>query len=278
MTRLFIAVLLVAGSGHATAQDLPTLGAPSLGVMTIDRNGKGAFVTRVFRKGPADRAGLRRGDLITGVGARPVRSDEDFTASLGEMRVAEASSLTVLRNGAILKFTVVAESAIPLYSRLCDAGDLEACGTIGYMLASGARVTADAVRGEGLLTRACMGGYWPACVNLGNVFEKGSSSAPQPARAAAAYEKACNGALMEGCINLGRLLYRGSGVPKDVARAIKLYQLACDAGDAEVCRILGSIYANGTSVPFDGTRAHSLFQRACALGDKAACERASDKR
>lgn len=247
------------------------LGAPSLGVRTRTSAGQGALVERVFRQGPADRAGVRPGDVITDLGGSSIRSDPQYNSALAHATVGVPLTLKVSRGGQTETLTVVAERAIPLYTRLCDASDLDACGTIGYMLSNGVRVPRDPARGELLLQKACDGGNLPACVNLGSLLEDELPSGPEPARAARPYEKACTGGVMAGCVNLGRLLRSGRGVPQDVARAIELYHLACAAGDADTCRALGRSYLSGNGVPVDPARARSLLERACGLGSERAC-------
>ncbi len=189
------------------------LGAPSLGVRTRTSAGQGALVERVFRQGPADRAGVRPGDVITDLGGSSIRSDPQYNSALAHATVGVPLTLKVSRGGQTETLTVVAERAIPLYTRLCDASDLDACGTIGYMLSNGVRVPRDPARGELLLQKACDGGNLPACVNLGSLLEDELPSGPEPARAARPYEKACTGGVMAGCVNLGRLLRSGRGVP-----------------------------------------------------------------
>ena len=73
-----------------------------LGVMVRSRQARGAAsggaqVENVAPNSPADRAGLRRGDLIVGVGEDPVRSTDDLLNLLDESAIDRDAELRVRR-------------------------------------------------------------------------------------------------------------------------------------------------------------------------------------
>src|SRR5918998_2196402 len=73
-----------------------------LGVMVQSRQARsgalgGAQVENVAPNSPADRAGLRRGDLIVGVGENPVRSTDDLLNLLDESAIGRDNELRVRR-------------------------------------------------------------------------------------------------------------------------------------------------------------------------------------
>lgn len=73
-----------------------------LGVMVQSRQARGgdlggAQVENVAPNSPADRAGLRRGDLIVGVGENPVRSTDDLLNLLDESAIGRDMELRVRR-------------------------------------------------------------------------------------------------------------------------------------------------------------------------------------
>jgi len=67
---------------------------------------RGARVQAVTNGGPADRAGLRAGDLIVAFERRPVRDPDDLSGFVGERRPGERVELTVERGGERRTLTV----------------------------------------------------------------------------------------------------------------------------------------------------------------------------
>ena len=59
----------------------------------------GALVEEVEPGGPADNAGVRRGDVVTAAGREEVRSSGDLISALRSYQPGDAVDLTVLRNG-----------------------------------------------------------------------------------------------------------------------------------------------------------------------------------
>jgi len=65
--------------------------------MTDIQGGEGAQVAEVQPKSPAEQAGLREGDVISGLNGRPVRSAAELRARLGVVPVGETVELRVQR-------------------------------------------------------------------------------------------------------------------------------------------------------------------------------------
>ena len=71
----------------------------------------GALVEKVEPGGPADAAGIRRGDVVIAAGSEDVRSSGDLVSALRDYRPGDTVDLTVLRNGEKSKLQVnLAES------------------------------------------------------------------------------------------------------------------------------------------------------------------------
>jgi serine protease Do/serine protease DegQ len=79
-----------------TTQDLTPELAKSLGVAAAAR---GAVVVEVVKGSPADKAGLRAGDVVVSVNGRPVRGSPDLRNQIGLAPIGSELELRVLREG-----------------------------------------------------------------------------------------------------------------------------------------------------------------------------------
>lgn len=92
-------------------------GKPSLGLSIADASKMatkvggvpifGAFVGRVAPSSPAERAGLRPGDIITEVNLRPIANASDLEKLLGEVTAGSRLSLVVSRGDRVLRVQIV---------------------------------------------------------------------------------------------------------------------------------------------------------------------------
>jgi len=67
----------------------------------------GALVADVVRGGPAERAGLRPGDLLLTAGGKPVKTAQDLQRLMFAEAIGRPLAITVMRNGALVD--VIAE-------------------------------------------------------------------------------------------------------------------------------------------------------------------------
>jgi serine protease Do len=87
-----------------TGREVPLL-VGSGGPHTTTR-GTGLLVQGVLPGGPAERAGLRAGDLLIGLDGEGSRTVESISAQIEGLRLDSTCVLSVLRNGALLKVQV----------------------------------------------------------------------------------------------------------------------------------------------------------------------------
>ena len=66
----------------------------------------GAVVAKVEPGSPAERAGLKTGDVITTIGTTPIRGSADLRNKIGLLRVGDMAELTVMRDGQALTIRV----------------------------------------------------------------------------------------------------------------------------------------------------------------------------
>jgi putative serine protease PepD len=72
---------------------------PFLGVSVVDGQNGGAQVQSVQAGGPADKAGLKVGDVVTKVGNRAISSGDDLVGAIQSSTVGSTLTLTIDRNG-----------------------------------------------------------------------------------------------------------------------------------------------------------------------------------
>lgn len=70
----------------------------------------GVRLSGVAAGGPAEKAGMRAGDVIVEVGGHVIENLYDYTFALGELTIAESTPVTVMRGGERVSLTVVPES------------------------------------------------------------------------------------------------------------------------------------------------------------------------
>src|SRR5690242_20884946 len=75
--------------------------AKSLGL----KNYEGALVSQVVDGSPAQKAGIRTGDVITSVNGQPVKSNGELRNAIGLMRVGDKVEIGLLRDGKPLRLT-----------------------------------------------------------------------------------------------------------------------------------------------------------------------------
>ena len=65
----------------------------------LDYKGEGVLVNRVVPQSPADRAGLRKGDVIVRLNSRTVRTPEDLSSLVQAQIPGRSIALEIVRNG-----------------------------------------------------------------------------------------------------------------------------------------------------------------------------------
>ncbi|WP_280355204.1 S1C family serine protease [Nocardia otitidiscaviarum] len=107
-TRRIVATLR--SDGRVRRAYLGVVGVPApLPSAVADRTGQGAGLrlVEVVRGGPADRAGLRKGDLVLSVARAQVRDAQGIQRQLFDEAIGRPLPVTVLRNGAMVDVIAV---------------------------------------------------------------------------------------------------------------------------------------------------------------------------
>jgi putative serine protease PepD len=71
-----------------------------LGIRVADSSASGAQITSVVSGSPADKGGLKAGDLITSIDGNAITNADDLTAQVAAHKPSETITVTVTRNGA----------------------------------------------------------------------------------------------------------------------------------------------------------------------------------
>ncbi|MBI3585431.1 MAG: Do family serine endopeptidase [Nitrospinae bacterium] len=75
-------------------------------------NTKGVIISKTFKGGPSERAGLKRGDIIVSIGNKPIRTIDDYYDLIYGYGHNDKISITVFRDGEKVAVNVTAQ-AIP---------------------------------------------------------------------------------------------------------------------------------------------------------------------
>ena len=79
----------------AQVQSLTSEIADSLGIKTVE----GAIVARVQNNGPAAKAGLKSGDVITAVAGEPIRNSKELIEKIHAKAPGSSVQLAMIRQG-----------------------------------------------------------------------------------------------------------------------------------------------------------------------------------
>ena len=110
MTQLIKDVRVARGWIGVEAQDLDPELARAIGV----RAAAGAVIMRLLRGGPADRAGLRPGDVVVSLDGKPIEDTRDLVNGTAAIKPGGQGEFTVLRAGGEAKVRVEVGRRPPL--------------------------------------------------------------------------------------------------------------------------------------------------------------------
>jgi S1-C subfamily serine protease len=112
-TRQIIGALL--SDGHVRRGYIGIAAAPvPLPAATAERVGRraGLRIVEVVTGSPADRAGLRAGDIVVAADTKPLRTAQELQRLLLGERAGQATEITVLRSNAMVDVVVVPEELV----------------------------------------------------------------------------------------------------------------------------------------------------------------------
>jgi hypothetical protein len=233
-------------------------------------------VDGVVQGAPAQKAGLRKGDVVMVVDGKPVTTLNDLLSWIASHRPGTRLPIELRRGDRKVRVSAVlarSSQAMSFYKKACEGGDVATCSELGRRCARGEGVPVDTDLAAYAWRRGCDGGDMDSCAGLGVIHMRGTGASQDLPEAARLLQKACDGGSMNGCANLGYLHGRGDGVAKDPKKAEALCKKACDADEPAGCKNLGVMYEEGNGVKKNLPKALELYRRACKRGNTEACQR-----
>ncbi|MGZ8779945.1 MAG: PDZ domain-containing protein [Thermoanaerobaculia bacterium] len=244
----FLAVLLAL---RCAVSDPPCeKGALGLEVGALE--GDGVVIAEVLPRGPADLAGIRRGDLLLSIAGRGVRYACEVPALVFHRDCAPVTVIVRRGTETIEKIITPAEQT-SLYEKGCSDVDPNACFRLAWLTGTS-------------YEDACRRGSAEACAAFGYGLMN-----ERKAEAVEVLERACDRGSGAGCAHLAYLYSLGSLVPKNDLRALDFYTRGCSYGDARSCYSMGVLYDEGRGTSVSAARAASAYEKACAAGVSMAC-------
>jgi serine protease Do len=73
-------------------------------------NTKGVIISRIFKGGPSERVGLKRGDIILSIGGKPIKTIDDYYDLIYGYGHNDKIDITIFRDGKKIVFNVVAQA------------------------------------------------------------------------------------------------------------------------------------------------------------------------
>ena len=110
-------------------QDVDDNTAKALGL----KETKGALVAQVTPSGPAEKAGVQAGDVITQVNEQDVADSRDLTRRIGAMAPKDTVRLTLMRNGAAKKLSATLEERDAKTLAQAEGGDTDESPSTGLL-------------------------------------------------------------------------------------------------------------------------------------------------
>lgn len=258
----------------------PSCEKSALGIEGGAKQGEGVLIAEVLPRGPADLAGIRRGDVLLNIGGRAVRYACEVPALVFH-RDCSPVSVGVSRDGTTIEKTITPAEQVSLYQQACEAADPTACFRAAWLTDSSyedacSRGSAEACAAYGyvlmnekkdeaveVLERACDRGSGAGCTHLAYLYVTGSLVPKNDIRALDFYTRGCSYGDARGCYNMGVLHDRGRGASMSAARAVTAYEKACAAGVSMACTNAGFLYERGLGAMKDPPRAAEMYRRGC---------------
>jgi len=264
---------------------LSAMAAPAqqAGAQAVDMRGTAGFqwnqdpqgcrVAHVYRTSPAERSGLRVGDVVVAINSVPVHIPDELTAQLWASKPGSVAIFDYLRAGEKRQasVTLVARSNFyrpQTFLALAEKGDAVAQFDLASMYAEGEFVPRDPTQALLWSRKSAEQGNIDAMLFLGDVYHNGTIAARDDVQAVLWFRKAADLGNGEAQFQLGLLYYfAGHGVGKDFKLALEYFRKAAEQGLDGAEFNLGVMYNRGEGMKRpDHAQAVEWFRKSAEHG------------
>jgi len=104
--------------GHVTRGSIGVTWQPNVKPETLKAMGfdHGVIITEAHKGGPADKAGVKADDVITGIDGKPLKDGDDLMTRVADMPVGTPTVLNIDRDGKKMDFKLVVEDRLKVFS------------------------------------------------------------------------------------------------------------------------------------------------------------------
>jgi TPR repeat protein len=254
----------------------------SIGATLIGADSHGVKLGYVLKDGPADRAGLRPGDVIAAVNETETRNASVLVKVLHSFAPGTTVAISYLRKGGQRQTAATLLDSSALYAKdstvqdrdtadsyrsLAEQGDADAQAALGGLYAQGKGVSQDSAQAAFWYRKAADQGHATAESALGWLYAQGKGAPEDYVQAVLWCRKAAEQGDANGQSVLGWLYFQGKGVPQDQAQAALWWRKAAEQGYAPAQYNLARLYEYGTGVSQDYAEAAMWYRKAANWGN-----------
>ncbi len=228
-------------------------------------------VAGVMPGSEADKAGLKRGDVLLKMDGRKLRDIDHVVRIEDEYKAGETVKFEISRDGKTMTLPVVLEAA-PRFSdwtqkvrALAQQGAGWAQFRMGENHLYGYGVPQDFKLATQWYQKAADQNYREGHFGLGMMYRDGLGVKKDVVKGMSYLRKAAALDHRSAMVELGHLYLNGNGVDKDATEAVRWYRMAAEQGLAEGQFNLALCYSNGDGVAQDDKLAVQWHQKAAAL-------------